>query len=200
MAEPWMKWAVSEGLAKTASRVLQKFVGIVSGSLVGSFATLLVIGTIQLAGGWLGAAGRRKSVAVEWPQAVGAVLFGISATTMTVLGIFSFTYPGADVGITTFIVTMSIIPGALIDWAFFRHPLNARQWFGVGAFLLAGYAMLDFPALASLLALPPWVLLTFGIAFLGAVNEGITQWQGRRKIRPLDPFTNNFWIGATTVV
>lgn len=200
MAEPWMKWAVAEGTTKTASRVLQKYAGIAAKSFAGSLLTLLVIGVIQMVGGFAGANTRGKRVAVERPQALAAVMFGVIASVMTVLGVFSFTYPGADVGITTFIVTMSIIPGALIDWIFFKHPLSARQWSGVAVFLAAGYAMLNFPELGALAALPAWVWLTCGIALLGAVNEGITQWQGRRKVNPLDSFVNNFWIGLTTVI
>lgn len=200
MAEPWMKWAVAEGSAKTASRVFQKYTGIVAKSFAGSILTLLVIGLIQMGGGLAGATVRGKHIVVERPQAFAAVMFGVIASIMTVLGVFSFTYPGADVGITTFIVTMSIIPGALIDWIFFKHPLNARQWLGVAVFLAAGYAMLNFPEFGMLAALPVWVWLTGGIALLGAVNEGIAQWQGQRKINPLDPFVNNFWIGGTTVI
>lgn len=195
-----MKWAVAEGGAKTISRLLQKFVGVASGSVAGAFMTTMVIGAIQVMGGFTGGQWRKAAIVVTPLQIFMAVLFGINATVMTVLGVVSFTYPGADVGITTFIVTMGIIPGAFIDWVFFRHPLNVRQWFGVVTFLLAGYAMLDFPPVVVLLALPPWVLLTFGIALFGAINEGITQWQGRRKINPLDPLANNFWIGLTTLL
>lgn len=169
-----MKWAVAEGGTKTISRLLQKFIGVASGSVAGAFITTMIIGAIQLFGGLAGGRWRKATVVVMPLQISMAVLFGINATVMTVLGVTSFTYPGADVGITTFIVTMSIIPGAFIDWIFFQHPLNGRQWLGVVAFLLAGYAMLDFPKLAALLALPPWVLLTFGIALFGAINEGIT--------------------------
>lgn len=201
MVEPWMKWAVAEGGAKTVGRVLGKYVGIAARTLPGGLLATLVIGTVQMVGGFLGATLlRRVRLAAGGPQIFGAVCFGVIASVMTLLGIFSFTYEGADVGITTFIVTMSIIPGALIDWAFFRHPLNARQWFGVAVFLFAGYAMLNFPELGALLALPPWVWLTGGIALLGAVNEGITQWQARQKVQPLDPLVNNFWIGLTTLV
>jgi drug/metabolite transporter (DMT)-like permease len=114
----------------------------------------------------------------------------------------TFTHEGADAGVSTFIVTMSIIPGAFIDWIFFSHPLRKRQWIGVGIFLLAGYCMLNFPSLEALRHLPPWVWLSGCIAFLVAVNEGITQAMSRhqRKEDKLDPFVNNLWVGLSTVV
>lgn len=191
-----MKWAVAEGGMKTLSRLLQKFVGIASRSLAGVLLATLVIGVIQMFSGLIGSPlVHQRSVLASAGQVFGGVCFGIFASAMTVLGVLSFTYPGADVGITTFIVTMWIIPGAFIDWAFFQRPLNARQWVGVGVFLLAGYAMLNFPSLDILLALPPWVWFTLGIAFLAAVNEGISQ-----GLRKMDPLVNNFWVGLTTVV
>lgn len=200
MAEPWMKWTVAEGGTKTISRLLNKYVGVASGTFAGALAAYSVVSAIQMVGGLFGAVMRRKGILISGPQLIGGVIFGITASVMSFLGVFSFTYEDADVGITTFIVTMSIIPGAFIDWAFFKHPLNLRQWTGVGVFLAAGYAMLNFPEFKTLLALPPWVWLTFGIALLGAVNEGITQWQAQRKVDPLDPLVNNFWIGLTSAI
>ena len=200
MAEPWMKWAMAEGGTKTLSRLLNKYVGIASGTFAGSLAAYAVVSAIQMLGGLAGTTIRGRSIFISPPQLLGAALFGITASIMSVLAVFSFTYEGADVGITTFIVTMSIIPGALIDWVFFKHPLSPRQWLGIAVFIAAGYAVLNFPEIRTLLVLPPWVWLTFGIALLGAVNEGITQWQAQRKIDPLDPLVNNFWIGLTSVL
>lgn len=200
MAEPWMKWAVAEGGTKTTSRVLQKFAGIAGGSLSGSLVTLLIIGVIQALGGLIGALCRRKQIRISASQTSGAVFFGLIASTMSVLGLFSFTYPEADVGITTFIITMSIIPGAFIDRIFFQNSLDIRQWLGIVVFLSAGYSVLNFPPLATLFVLPPWVVMTFGIALLSSFQEGITQWQARRKVNPIDHFVNNFWIGLTAVV
>lgn len=198
MAEPWMKWAAAEGGTKATTRLINKSLGIASGSFAGSMVVPVVIGVVQTVTGFFGARTRGMKLSIPFVRIMAAVAFGVIATVMSTLAVYSFTYPGADVGITTFIVTMSIIPGAFIDWIFFRHPLVLRQWVGVVAFLGAGYAMLNFPDLGALASLPPWIWLTFGIAFLGAVNEGITQWQGRHKIDPMDPLVNNFWVGMTT--
>lgn len=198
IAEPWMKWAVAEGGTKTTTRLINKSLGIAAGSFAGSVATPFVIGAMQTVVGFLGARTRRARLRIPFAHIMAAVIFGVIATAMSTLAIYSFTYPGADVGITTFIVTMSIIPGAFIDWIFFRHPLVLRQWAGLAAFLGAGYSMLNFPDLSALASLPPWVWLTFGIALLGAVNEGVMQWQGRHMTEPTDPFVNSFWIGMAT--
>ena len=201
MGERWMQWAVAEGMAKSVGRLLHKFIGVASGSLAGALWSTFLVGAIQTASGILVAPLLRgRSLWAGWGRITGGILFGIIASVMTVLAVVSFTYPGADVGITTFIVATSIIPGAFIDWAFFRHPLKGRQWLGVGVFLVAGYAMLNFPPLDALALLPPWVWLSAGIALLAACNEGITQWQGRGGAERLDPLVNNFWVGLTTLV
>lgn len=198
MAEPWMGWAVAEGGTKTVSRILQKFVGKVSGAVPGVLLATLVIGFVQMIGGFFGSPlVHRKSVRARAGQIAGSALFGVFATLATVLGVLSFTYPGADVGITTFIVTMSIIPGALIDRYCFGRSLEVRQLVGIAVFLGAGWAMLDFPNLVLLIALPPWVWLTAAIAVSNAISEGITQVLANVKI---DPLVNNFWVGLTTVV
>lgn len=205
MAEPWMKWAVAEGGAKTANRVVSKFVGQAAGTTTGSVFATTLIGLVQMIGGLAGSSARGQPL---WPGRnliVASVIFGSFATLMTILGIVSFTYLDADVGITTFIITLSIIPGALIDWAFFNHPLSARQCFlGIPMFLLSGWAILNFPNLETLLVLPMWVILTLGITISSAINEGISQYQAqsrkrRRAASSMDPLVNNFWVGLTTL-
>jgi drug/metabolite transporter (DMT)-like permease len=159
------------------------------------FVTAL-IGVFQTIAGLVGIfAGLGRTIRAEPQYILASVLFGIIASLMTILGVVSFTYPGADVGITTFLITLSIIPGGLIDWVFFGHRLAGRQWIGVLVFLLSGYAMLNFPSLDVLLRLPPWVWLTLGIAVLAAVNEGITQ-----AAREMEAMAYNFWAGLTTVI
>lgn len=194
MGEPWMRWAVLEGLSKTVGRLLQKFLGMATGSLAGSLFVVSLVGVVQALGGFIGARWRRAPLLATKGRIAGGVLFGLVATAMTVLAVFIFTFTGADIGIATFIVTLSIIPGALIDWAFFQHPLRLRQWLGLAAFIGAGYAMLNFPSGNTLLALPTWMWLAGLIALLAAVNEAISQ-----AVRAMDPFVNNFWVGVTTI-
>ncbi len=195
MPESWMKWAVAEGGAKSATRLINKTVGSAAGSFGGSLVVPAVVGAIEAFGGLIGAKSRGKNIVAAPRQIFMALLFGMIAAVMSFLSVFTFTYTGADVGITTFIITMSIIPGAFIDWAFFKHPFGFRESVGIGVFLLAGYSILNFPELKTFLVLPAWILITLVIMLLAAVNESITRWQGRRKIEPLDQMVNNFWIG-----
>lgn len=113
---------------------------------------------------------------------------------VTVLG-FAVFYCGGDVGVNVFIITLSIIPGAIVDQLFFGHHLNLRQWLGVGVGILGGYAVLGTPSLQELKSMPLWVWLSFGVMLGATLNQVITQ-----KIRKADIFLHNFWGGLMTVV
>ena len=191
----WGGYAGGEGLTKAVNSTLAKLMGVSRGP-EGILAVSLAIGAVQSLGGLVGALARREPLIPTYQVVLGSLFFGVSAFGMTVLSLYAFTFEGADVGITTFITTFTVVVGLIIDRIFFRTSLSSVQWFGVGTFFLAGYAMLDFPPLSFLLALPAWVLLNFAIAILGGVNEGIT----RGISRVTYPFANNFWIGATTAL
>lgn len=196
LGEKWMKFALLEGLTKAAARLLQKFVGI--GNTAGSALILTgITGMAQMLFGLIFGILPAHRAATR-SQILGSILFGFIATAMTAISVWSFTFPGADVGVTTFIVTLSIIPGAFIDWGFFNHPLSKRQWLGVAAFLASGYAILNFPGIEKAFNLPTWVLLTFLVALLAAINEAITQNLAKTGVQVLNPMVNNFWVGATT--
>ena len=200
MPQPWMRFGIAEGASKAGSRALSKLIGASGGSLLAVTVATLISGVVQLFGGWIFSRRSGQRLTVDVKQLFGAISFGVVATAMGVLGTFAFTDPEADVGVTTFIVLMSIVPGALVDWIFFGHALRFRQWFGIALFLLAGWAMLNFPQLSALVQLPAWVLWTLPLPFLAVVNEVITQAQARYQVRQLDPLVNNFWVGLTTIV
>lgn len=195
MAQPWMYWPLAEGGTKTTSRLLQKFLGLTGKSLASTFFVTIVIGLIQMAGGYVLSGGWPRLRQVQFRQAAMSILFGIVASVMTVISFLTFTYEGADVGVTTFLVTLSIIPGAIVDWLVFGNRLRLHQWFGVAAFLAAGYAILDFPPLGLLASLPVWVWLSLANALLAVLAEAIVQ--ARKE---MDPFAFNFWVGLTTTL
>ena len=196
IGESWMKWAVAEGGTKAASIILQKYLGVSSGTFLGALVATLIIGVIQALGALFGVVVlMRQRVRAGAAEILGGGLFGFIAAAMTILGVYSFSFPGADVGVRTFLVTLSIIPGAIIDRMFFSHPIVVRQWLGIGFFLLSGYAILNFPPLAMLLHLPPWIWITLVIALFAAVNEAITQ-----SMRQTDPFSYNVWVGLATII
>lgn len=192
--ERWMRWTLLEAGTKTASKVLQKVVGNVSVTFAHTFLATLVIGLVQTITGLV--VTRAKKIAL-WPDresVIGACLFGLFAVLSTVMGFGAFYY-GGDMGVNTFIITLSIVPGALIDWCFFGKRLVVREWVGVGVAVLAGYTILGWPSLQELTQLPLWVWLSVGTMFTVAINQGITQ-----KVKKIDPFVKNFWGGLTTVV
>jgi len=194
MGERWMRWTFLEAITKTSSKILQKVVGRVSVTLAHAFFATMVIGVVQVITGFIVTRLQKKSLWGDTQGIVGACLFGFFAVIATTLA-FTVFLLGGDIGVNTFIITLSIIPGALIDRFCFGHKLSNRKWVGVGVAVLAGYSVLGWPALSEVAKLPLWVWLSFGITFSVAINQGITQ-----KVKKVDPFVKNFWGGLTTVV
>ena len=150
-----------------------------------------------MTGGLIGTYALKARIFPGWRLAAGSVLFGISAVAITVAGLVALTYSDADLAVFVFIVLLSILPGAFIDWIFFKTPLTVVQWLGVMLFLFAGYSMLNYPSLRELIAPPPWILIALIVPLGLSFNEGITRMIGMNKIS--NPFVNNFWIGLTTI-
>lgn len=194
IGEKWMKWTFAEAGTKTASKMLQKVIGSVSATFGHVFFATLAVGMVQVMAGSVMAARRGKKLLTDWKSISGSCLFGLFAALSTVLS-FAVFASGGDIGVNTFIITMSIVPGALIDRFCFGYKLNWRQWVGVLLAILAGYSVLGWPPLAQLLALPLWVWLSLIIMCSVAINQGITQ-----KIKGIDPYVKNFWGGLTTLV
>lgn len=194
MGEKWMLWTLAEAGTKTGSKLLQKVVGNVSSTFAHTFFATLIIGLIQVISGFL--VTRRSGVPLFKDRVgiLGSCLFGFFAVVSTVLG-FAVFLLGGEVGINTFIITLSIVPGALIDRFGFGKKLSGREWLGIAVAIFAGYSMLGWPSPATALKLPLWVWLSLGITFSVAINQGITQ-----KVKKVDPFVKNFWGGLTTIV
>lgn len=191
MTENWMKWAVAEGITKINGHLAAKFAGISRQSLTDAFSFTLIIGLFLAISGFIGAKLRGKKIFSSAKVIVGGVTFGLVATIMTVLGVVCFLYPGADVGVVTFIYTCSIIPGALIDRFYFSAHFKARQYLGIMVFLAAGYGIVESPNIGISQI---WVWIAILLALLAALNEAIMQLS-----KNSDPMINNFLIGITIV-
>jgi len=204
MRNPWLKWTILEGLCKASNRNINKLIGsFIKVYPEAIFLITLIVGVIQGLGGLIGALSRKKSLRLPLPQMVKSVLFGITASIMSILTVYTFTDPRADVGVSTLIVSMAIIPGTFVDRWLFRDPaLKKRQWFAILIFLLSGYAALNFPSLAGLGQLPFWVWLSVMIALMATANETITRFQSKTAAdaAPVDPMVHVAWIGLTTVI
>lgn len=195
MAEKWMKWTVLEAFTKTISKTLQKVVGIVSSTFGQTFYAATLIGMVQFVASLAVIKIQRKSVFSNFYNILGAIAFGLFAMIATFLSFWTFQFEGAEVSVNTFIITLSIVPGSIIDRIFFGHKLSRRQWMGVAIAILAGYVILDCPSLNGMIRMPFWVWLSFGTMISVAINQGITQ-----AIKTIDPMAKNFWGGLTAVV
>lgn len=189
-----MKWTLIEALTKTSSKILQKFVGVVSSTMSHVFFATMVVGLVQVIGGFSMARKRKTPLLCDQAEVIGSCAFGFFAVVASALSFSVFLY-GGEIGVNTFIITLSIIPGALIDRIFFGKRLMKRQWLGIVVGILAAYSILDWPSLSAFADMPLWVWLSFGITMSVAINQGITQ-----KIKKVDMFVKNFWGGLTTVV
>lgn len=195
IVQKWMKWTLFESLTRITLRVLQKIVGFISTSFSHSALAAGIIGTVQVVvSAFFLLIGKKKFTAPK-DQIIGSVSFGFFATYSTIVPMTVY-WLGGDLGVNAFIISLSIVPGALIDWIFFKHPLNARQWLGVGISLLGAYAILGSPStLGAFLEMPLWVWLAATGMIAIAINQGITQ-----KVKNVDALVQNFWGGLTTAI
>lgn len=192
----WVKWSGGEGVIRTFNGSVQKFLGEFSKTVPGLLLTTLIAnGIVTLVVGLIGAKARKQKILAARDQILGSLSIGTVAMAMQFLTLTAYTYEGNDMGIITFIIALSIIPGAVFDWIFFSNLLSPRQFLGVAVYLLAGWSVLSFPKVELFLDLPVWVLISCIIATLFAINEAIT-----RKIREVDSFVNLFWVGFITIV
>ncbi len=194
IGERWMRWTILESGTKTSSKILQKLLGAVSSKLGHTFFAAMVVGLVQVISGFLVTRWRGQKLLVDRDNILGACLFGFVALLSTLL-VFATFLVGGEMSTNTFIITLSIVPGAVIDLIFFKHKLNFRQWLGVMMAIVAGYFVLGSVSFAGVTTWPLWIWLSFGAMMTAAINQGITQ-----KLKKIDPFVKNFWGGLVNVV
>ena len=189
-----MKWTLFEAITKTVSKIFQKVIGIISHTFSHVLLATVIVGLVQVIGGFTMAKMKKQKIITDIGSIAGACWFGFNACLCTIIPFYVFVL-GGDIGINTFIITLSIIPGALIDIIFFKHKLEPKQWFGIFIAVFAGYFVLGTPSLSEFMSMPLWIWLSFVIMIIVAINQGITQ-----KIKKIDPFVKNFWGGLTTLI
>lgn len=190
MGERWVKWTIGEAGTKTVSAVVQKMIGIVSTTYGHTFWATCIVGIVQTIFGFSECLRKKKGILDSPKNILGAMLFGLLAVGSTVLGFITF-LEGAELGARVFIITLSIIPGALIDQVFFGKQLSARQWLGIFIGIGAGWAVLGSPEVI----LGVWVWFAIVNMMLVAINQGITQ-----TIKDIDVMRKNFWGGLVAVI
>jgi drug/metabolite transporter (DMT)-like permease len=192
--EKWTIWAILEGVSKTASKVLQKYTGVASSHWGDTFLATAVIGIVQLISGLIVSKTKRINLITDRYTIIGCSLFGLNAVLITVLGFAVFLY-GGDMGVSTFIVSLAIIPGAIFDQSIFNHKVSKLEWLGIFIAVLGGITVLQIKSFDTILNFPLWVWMSFGMTILSALGQVITQ-----KINKVDPFVKNFWGGLVTCV
>ncbi|MFZ2555296.1 MAG: hypothetical protein WAZ27_02955 [Minisyncoccia bacterium] len=198
----WKWWAIGEGLMKTLSALFQKTVGIVMGTLEMGFLAAGIIGGMQALSGWIGRAAfssqeKKSPIFVDRKTVATMIFLGFLAGIFgTVLSIYTFTL-GADIGVRTLLISFSVVPAAIA--AAYIWPstdaLNSRQKAGIGVFILAMWAILDFPDVSLMANMDAWVWLTLLLAAANALGELVS----RAAAAKADVWVNNIWIGSSTV-
>lgn len=197
--ENWRKWAVLEGLMKTASSSFQKIAGSASSNFAGTLLVAGIIGLTQVIFALTYLLIKKEGLLIDRKGIFGSMLFGLVAFSSTVFGIITF-LKGGDVSVNTFIITLSIVPGMIIDIVFFKYKPRNQEWLGMIIAIIAGWAVLNFPT-TNIKSLPTWVCFSFGNMLCLSINQGISQ-----KIKNISPMFKNFWGGmvalilATTVI
>ncbi len=177
--------------------LLQKEVGDIgtkSNSWSGTLLAAGIVGLVQVVLSALIAIKRKTNYFSDYWGALGSITFGVLAYLATIMGFATFAL-GGDMGVSTFIITLSIIPGMIFDIMFCKYKANKHEWIGIVFAVLAGWSILGFPGLNNGLELSTWMILSFCTAFIVAVNQLITQ-----KVKEVDPMFKNFWGGLPAVV
>lgn len=197
----WAKFAVLDGAARAGSTVFQKLAGTSLASIDGILISNWIIELIRFVFGIIGV--RVQGIGVGLSRRQRRLLLSIAAvaTIMTILHLYSYEI-GADQGVATFILLLSIIPGAAIDRIFFKTPILRTQILGIIVFLVAGWCFLDFPGTQELLGLPWWVRTKAIVALLLAINEGqrrilASTMEGEKTIAPTQMA---FWVGFLSLL
>ncbi len=189
-----MLFTLFEAACRTAIKILQKIIGVLGKTFAHAFLASAIVGFTQALISLISLKAARQKIFPGWFNFCGACLFGINATIVTSLSFAVFSL-GGDVGINSFIMTLTIVPGALIDRFFFKEKLNYIQWLGLLLAVFAGYSILGWPSLKKFLELPLWIWLSFTITLSLAFNMGIA-----RRIKTINPLAKNFWGGLVTLL
>lgn len=204
----WTILASLEGLLKTFSGVFVKGLGQLASHTFTDrnlrtdshlYAVSLMEAT-RLSAGALGCIIGKHSLLVSRRVLMFCAGFALVAFSMSMLILWGYEDPRADMAVASLISLSSIIYAIFLDWLFFKERIATQQMLGCGLFMVAGYCFLGFPNFQSLLDNSPWLWLFILNSILMAVNEAIGRALGTVQISQPNPFQLSFWIGAFGVV
>ncbi len=197
-------WATLEGGNRAVLATVGKVLGEAARSAAWCTLLAVVYGLLQGIQGLIVL--RRKGESLRPTDRTACVLyliFAVGAVVNTTLGVYVYALPGADIAVSTFLRTFSIVFAAPFAWMLFGERLHRHQMAGVLVFLAAGWLFVGMPSLAALQDLPLWMWLSLVIAVFAAVNEvatsAISARHEKRGVRPeIGRALYNFWIGTLT--
>lgn len=190
--QKWFKWTALEAAMKVVVKIFHRILGPASAGLSGISLIIAITGFVQVITA-LVVRSRAKIAKATSKERLGAMGFGLGALASNLFAFGAF-YLGGEVIVSTFISTLSIIPGALIDRFVFGHRLNRRNLLGIVVGILAGWFVLECPSFATAARFPAWVWLSFGLTFSLAINQWITQ-----SIKNIHPYEKNLYGGSATL-
>lgn len=188
----WTIWSIGEGLTKTVARILQKFVSNTTNTFGGTLLASGIVGLVQVLISLPILKIKGIKIFERPALIIGCIISGALAQLATIFGFLTFLNKG-DIGTSTFIVTLSIVPGAIFDIIFFKYRPRVKELFGILIAILAGWIMLGFPTSGA--NLPLWIWLSFGTMIAVATNQAVTQ-----SLKKAHPMFLNFWGGITALI
>jgi len=162
------------------------------------FVVNFALGVLQITAGRVAVFRSRSAFFPGFKPVLGSLIFGAVGVYMTVLPLYVFTFPKADMSLFAFMTMLAIIPGVLFDKFSFGDSLKILQWFAIFIFIFGAYAFIGFPSLVEIGMMPTWLWLSFTFPMAAALNEAITRFLGTTGY--VSPWVNSFWIGVSTVI
>lgn len=189
----WVKWTAATAGFKIFTKTVSKFVGVACQNAPQVFIATAASGFIQILLGLTLLKLNNDSLEVRSRTIIGSALYGIGVFSFNALMFYTYTV-GGDLGVVSFIITLQIIPEALLDRIRYRNKITARQWLGFAVSIGAAYAILGTPGSGETQGLPLWVFCAFGLVFVNTGNQVIT-----KEFSDINVFSRNVWGGLTIV-
>ncbi|MFH1523275.1 MAG: DMT family transporter [Patescibacteria group bacterium] len=172
----WIYWAWGEAVAGAISLLIMKKAGlkmeIIDQVIIMVLALSLFQVLISLIIAWI----RGEKLFYRRRDFFWLSLFGIVIFFIDILAFVVFNLGGKMI-IFSFIFSLSIIPGAVLDRFWFKKEFSKRQFIGIGVAILATYSMFNWPEIGGINAmrmLPLWIWLSIVASFFAAAIQGIS--------------------------
>jgi hypothetical protein len=204
----WHRDAFYEGFTKTTVKIFQNLFGRVANNWAHCWFASLIMGITQVVSGLVTAKRYNTTIFVEKTIIIWSCIWGASALISSMGSFVAFLDLKADMVVNTFIVTLSLVPGALLGKLFFNEPFTRRTAFGMIVGIFSGWFVLGCPSVSKILSFPIWVWGSLVTMFFNAINNCID-----KKITLLNKIeekklnrerklnhVKNAWGGLTTAI